>query len=81
VAGFVFVVFALVSIPDGQRAILAVFACNTRANIQPCVFGAGHAFLSSTVSAAISFKCGRGTPATTDQKLVVAVAGGQLVTL
>jgi hypothetical protein len=36
----------LFSFADGQRAILAVFACNTRANIQPCVFVAGHAFLS-----------------------------------
>src|SRR5262249_41888035 len=41
-----FVVFAPVSIPDGQRAILAVFARNTRANIQPCGFVAGHVFLA-----------------------------------
>ncbi len=27
-----------------QRAILAVSACNTRASIQPCEFGGGHAF-------------------------------------
>jgi hypothetical protein len=27
-----------------QRAIPAVSACNTRASIQPCEFGAGHAF-------------------------------------
>jgi len=46
VVAFVFVVFALVSIPDGQRAIRAVFVYNTRANIQPCVFVSGHAFLS-----------------------------------
>ena len=39
-------VLALFSSADGQRAILAVFACNTRANIQPCVLVAGHAFLS-----------------------------------
>jgi hypothetical protein len=32
------------SIEGGQRAIPAVSAYNTPASIEPCVFGAGHAF-------------------------------------
>jgi hypothetical protein len=32
------------SIEGGQRAIPAVCAYNTPASIEPCVFGAGHAF-------------------------------------
>jgi hypothetical protein len=32
------------SIQGGQRAIPAVSAYNTPANIEPCVFGAGHVF-------------------------------------
>jgi hypothetical protein len=43
---FVYVVFALFQFAGGQRAIPAVCAYNTRANMQLCVFEVGHAFLS-----------------------------------
>jgi hypothetical protein len=44
---FIWPVFVLSPCSDfagEQRAIPAVSACNTHASIQPCVFGAGHAF-------------------------------------
>ena len=44
---FIWPVFVLSPCSDfagEQRAIRAVSACNTHASIQPCVFGAGHAF-------------------------------------
>jgi hypothetical protein len=41
--GFLSSLFSpLFSFADGQHAILAVCACNTRASIGPCVFVAGH---------------------------------------
>src|SRR5438876_230821 len=46
VTAFYFVVFALFQSAGGQHATPAACACNTRASIRPCVFVAGHAFLS-----------------------------------
>ena len=37
-------VFAVFGRADGQRAIRAVSACNTRASIRPSVFDGAHAF-------------------------------------
>jgi hypothetical protein len=42
--GWKIFVFAVFGGADGQRAIRAVSACNTRASIRLSVFGGAHAF-------------------------------------